>query len=462
MLADEHDGGVIGLERADTVDLDVAPGGGGNRQEALSAVKQRRLDRDERYLIPAPWCVSVSGKRARQWRISMTVAGSAAMATISYRSVGALEDVEDDLPVHAPCRRPRDARHPPIRLVTPLHVPVHPVLTASPDVVPASAESLHILNVAHLHASLYSRPFNIPSGSQVLPTTPPVAGPSTPTTARPTHRQATAIPPSPAKSIASQSSPSRNGRPATLTHPANLRTKERTRNTFRIYLKAYMCAPADVIVQGEGAAFGQPRPKECGPQQADVSALSTLPSHSQLPDRSDDLERTPTQRTRRREAPQPPPSGADVGFTRAFFERVPELAQLAAAVARVERHMRRDKAAAQADRPHTRDEKEAADARAARAIFIDALRKLCEQGAIVLHEGSVWSFDGDAGIVAEPWSGAHDAYVPVTPELLRGPVQEVMASYRRRRLTPEEVTKYLKGRDDRWRCLSAWDRLMET
>ncbi|EJD47253.1 hypothetical protein AURDEDRAFT_151398, partial [Auricularia subglabra TFB-10046 SS5] len=77
-------------------------------------------------------------------------------------------------------------------------------------VLPASAESLHILNVARLHGSLYSRPFTVPTGSQIAPATPPVAGPSTPTTARPAHRPPGALPPSPAKSIASQSSPSRN------------------------------------------------------------------------------------------------------------------------------------------------------------------------------------------------------------------------------------------------------------
>lgn len=295
--------------------------------------------------------------------------------------------------------------------------------------VAAGVEPLHVLNVLRMHTERYSKPFDIPTSVAPPPSTQPASPlksqPATPSTSsvrtpetirasrvrlelektptknrRPPLSTSTWAPaPAPAPSSTSTLACTQPPVPSHLTHPANLRTKQRTRNTFRIYIKAYMCASPSQIRAGEGGVFGLPHPKDGSKSVAgvgaDVSITSTLPSESQArwspvrtpqpkrrkldPAPGDDEEQTTPR------APALADDAATIGFTRAFLESVPELAQLATAVARVERHLNPTTTAATKPRPHTREEKEASDAQAGREIFLWAIRSLMDDGAIVLH-----------------------------------------------------------------------------
>lgn len=376
-------------------------------------------------------------------------------------------------------------------------------------------------------------------------------------------------------------SPSKNGHG--LTHPANLRTKQRTRNTFKIYLKAYMSAPRHLILAGEGAVFGHPKSTSdamsrdaSSTSMADISTTSTLPSWSQaaipsqdVPARGDTTQKRrklshggeetprarhptsstfsqsgaashsqalPSSRTTTHAAssshststtaadpfvllPVQAEAEADdeeVGFTRSFLERVPELAQLAAAIARVERHVRAGKASAGKDaaatkaakdeaKPRTREEKESADRAAGTDILIWALRTLLEEGGIVLcdddarvyahtfestHGASSSNAGASSSTSAAPSStrsapsttssantaavstanfstagtstvsiaaaGREDAFVVLTPALLRAPVRSVLDRRKGTELRAEDVLKILR-RDERWRSVGLWD-----
>ncbi|KAH7103747.1 hypothetical protein BKA62DRAFT_828453 [Auriculariales sp. MPI-PUGE-AT-0066] len=354
-----------------------------------------------------------------------------------------------------------------------------------------SAEPEHALNVAKLHRTRYREPFVLEK--QELSATPratrvnrtQASQPSTPTRSyRPqpvasSSKHPNPAPPpvvSPSKRLADHSRPSSPSKAApSLTHPANLRTKQRTRNTFRIYLKHYMSADRGLILQGEGAVFGWPKEKETSGtatqsfRMGDDSVLTSVPS--QMPDMSFAMS---TQRTifsspnkRRRLLPEDndeqtsrgtqarwtqatdaasfstatlplPAADEHVGFTRVFLEQVPELASLATSVARVERHMRdkppakvaaatKSSAAASSkapDRPRTRDEKESADAAAGRDVLRWGLRTLVDEGALVSHEGSVFAWRDSA--VAIDDSGELEGYIPVTASLLTGDLRRVL------------------------------------
>ncbi|KZV87599.1 hypothetical protein EXIGLDRAFT_752165 [Exidia glandulosa HHB12029] len=370
--------------------------------------------------------------------------------------------------------------------------------------VAAGVEPLHVLNVLRMHTERYSKPFDIPTS--VAPPPPPTqpaspvkSQPATPSTSSirtpetlrvsrirlelektPTKNRrpplaTSAWAPAPAPSLTSTLASTQAPSQSHLTHPANLRTKQRTRNTFRIYVKAYMCASPSQIRAGEGGVFGLPHPKDGSKSVtsvgADVSITSTLPSESQA--RWSPV-RTPQAKRRRldtgpdndEEQTTPRASAladdsATIGFTRAFLESVPELAQLASAVARVERHLNPKPTT----RPHTREEKEASDAQAGREIFLWAIRSLMDDGAIVLHhdEGPVWSRSTSNSSITVLNGGTQDAFVPVTNDLLREPVREIVRALKEKakangkeKATADQVLRVMK-RDDRWRCLGVWD-----
>ena len=257
--------------------------------------------------------------------------------------------------------------------------------------------------------------------------------------------------------------------------------------------------PALIIT---GTVFGIPKEKEGGGTQVlhvgDDSVLTSIPS--QMPDATFSafsqtqlsVFTTPTKKRRLSgdtvdlaTGPTQPsldhtistsqvPLDKEVGFARVFLEQVPELSMLATAVARVERHMR-DKPPTSSstskpstsksstakpdtskapDRPRTREEKEAADVNAGRDVLRSTLRTLVDEGALVLHEGFVWTHRNAIPTVDDTQG---DGYVPVTPALLAPHCRAMLARTRSQRMLAAEMTKLLRRTDDRWRKLLVLD-----
>ncbi|KAA1475219.1 hypothetical protein DENSPDRAFT_883391 [Dentipellis sp. KUC8613] len=394
---------------------------------------------------------------------------------------------------------------------------------------PQTDELAHWQHVLALHHESYdiTAPFTIPAepieehppNTIVVPTTPVSARrvdpPSSGYATSPSIASSTTAS-SPAKSTTGPTSPPR------LRHPSRLHTRDLTANTFRIYLKHFM----------DNAPRSSPSPKPVD-MDSDVSdtdvlgtptkprrSMSTLGELGDATPRPTKVDPAATPRATRdsKEAPLR-------GFTLSYLRRVPELAGLARRVVRAETRRRakeereREKGNSQ-KRTQTQDRsifrsQRAPEATAAKTkrLYVWAIRKLYEEGSIVLFEGPTYVIEVAAEVSAlwkagrsadasstslfsvrstathgddeeeelsEP-SPTEESYIPLTPAYL-GPYVEVALKalaahppshahghvqvknpYARRSgpshgmgFTKEEVTGWLGRSSGRWERVGSW------
>ncbi|TFY61919.1 hypothetical protein EVG20_g6879 [Dentipellis fragilis] len=287
---------------------------------------------------------------------------------------------------------------------------------------PPTDELAHWQHVLALHHDSYdtSAPFTIPTepvqehppNTFVVPTTPISARrinpPSSGYATSPSVASSTTAS-SPAISTTGPSSPPR------LRHPSRLHTRDLTANTFRIYLKHFMDnAPRLSTTTNSLDTDGND-------SDADVLATPTKPrrSTSALGDatpRPTKVDPAATPRAARDSSKEPPLRG----FTLSYLRRVPELGGLARRVVRAETRRRakeereREKGSTQ-KRTQTQDRsifrsQRAQEGTAAKAkrLYVWAIRKLYEEGSIVLFEGPTYAIAA-AAEVSVLWKSSRSA-----------------------------------------------------
>ncbi|KAI0068527.1 hypothetical protein BV25DRAFT_1910301 [Artomyces pyxidatus] len=281
----------------------------------------------------------------------------------------------------------------------------------------SSAELEHWRHVIKLHKESYTstEPFVLPEvvaiaaqSSPPKPTTPKskphTMAPATPSTAYTTPSTSSAS--SPAKSVSDASSPPR------LRHPSRLHTRDLTQNTFRIYVKHYMdhttASPStqhddtDCDSDADSIVFALNRVPDSPTKRSRTSFEEQTPrplrlltiDHSSTP-RASENPHAKTFCEDAKDSPERP-----LGFTLSYLRRVPELSMLAQRVVRAEGRRREKEAKkahagfidtakgkdGRANLPRSQSE---GVARKMKRLFMWAIRKLYEEGSIIISDGPV-------------------------------------------------------------------------
>lgn len=221
--------------------------------------------------------------------------------------------------------------------------------------------------------------------------------------------------------------------PIRLRNPSRLRTRELTVNTFRIYVKHYMdntLPPAPVTpseVDGDGGSDTSDADSICislGLGSGGRDDSTTCTPRKRLPGRPRDIESTPRAKAydsnwtpkaahcNRDDEDEGSQAPHVLGFTLSYLRRVPELSELARRVVKAEAQRREkelhlasqekstvtansrsshrgDKGKGTAYGSSSKHGKEGLRPKMKR-LFVVAIRKLFEEGSIVLWDGPVW------------------------------------------------------------------------
>lgn len=403
----------------------------------------------------------------------------------------------------------------------------------------ANDEPAHWLSVLALHKEKYSQPgpFVIPFQPPAAKAAPapsetqealapsdtddPILVPTTP------KRRPHSPSPAPTSSPVASSSPTKCERTDTeeeqvrLRHPARLHSRDLNLNTFRIYVKHYMDnAPPPAGCRRCGGGYCP----HVGGAGCEEDVFRT-PRKGRA-ERDADINETPHATGRGRSGTQGERESV-YGFTLSYLRRVPELRLLARRVVEAEAKRRR-----RAEREALKTQilnrtgtggrggsgasgREPVGKKMKR-LFEVTVVKLYEEGSIVLWEGPVrrpwwqgqsqsgseglWKMgssstmlassvcsvatsvggeddDGDEGDLSDP-PAEEEAYVPVTPRLLAGYVEDAirvltsrsaeelrLAHCRHKRApahvdgvgpTKEEIARFLRRGDGRWERVGEW------
>ncbi|KAF8522894.1 hypothetical protein BU17DRAFT_44247 [Hysterangium stoloniferum] len=363
----------------------------------------------------------------------------------------------------------------------------------------AREEPEHWISVGRLHQIYYSQPFSIPP-LPLRPATPAKPIPALSAHATPSSVSASCI----GKWSSSSSVNDAGNSPIRLRHPSRLRSRELIANTFKIYLKNYMDVlsdPSHFPIHDSDDEFSD---HETSINESPTKRLSRLyytngDAATPKPRRivSDE---TPRPLVNKRKA-RPSAAQPLKGFTLSYLRRVPDLADMACAVVKVERKARiREARKKQKETSQMRiDTKHvpvpAADptSRITKRLYIWALKELRKEGSIIICEGDspVWQLpaphgiwkvskssqsmdrsnltssttistvdEDDSGELSDP-PAREESYIPLTPTILTEPVFEairnsIMRNNKRRKKgqslgpTTEEIQTYLSRTDARW------------
>jgi hypothetical protein len=204
--------------------------------------------------------------------------------------------------------------------------------------------------------------------------------------------------------------------------------------------------------------------------------------HTPRPSKILNLDRTPRSYLSGAKSENEGPRGTIRGYTLSHLRRVPELSSLARRVVRVEAKRRAKEATGKHLEKHVKSKDENSDAKMQR-LFMWALRKLREEGSIVLWDGPVrssnefeegrrtlWkcsSSDVDRGFsmsgvvrgeeaneeLSDPQE-EEEAYIPLTPQYLAEHVEGVVRVLEG--ASKGEITRFLRRSDDRWGRVGEW------